>query len=187
MKRRSLIQAAGAGALVSLGLERVAEASLVRGLSLEELTGESGRILVGRPLDSSCHWVTIGGRRRIVTDTRVRVEDVLAKDAPSDSEVLVRTLGGTIGKIGALVHGEAELAMDQPCVVFLRSEAEGVHRVVGMAQGHYPVLPDVSRVQRLRASPRSGEVMAGDRSALRRLVGRELIEARSMIREAIRR
>lgn len=187
MNRRSLLRAVGAGALISVGIAEEAQATLVRGLTLEELSAESGRILVGRALDSSCQWVTIGGRRRIVTDTRVRVEDVLAKDAPADSEILVRTLGGTIGDVGALVHGEADLLLDESCVVFLRTLPEGVHRVTGMAQGHYPLAPDAGRVPRLKRSPRSSEIVGGDRAAIRRLVGLDIDTAKRSIREALKR
>lgn len=187
MNRRSFVRAAGAGTLVSLGLGGEAHATLVRGLTLEELAAESGRILVGRALDSSCQWVTIAGRRRIVTDTRVRVEDVLAKAAPADSEILVRTLGGSIGDVGALVHGEADLLLDESCVVFLRPVADGMHRIIGMAQGHYPVAPDVQRVPRLKRSPRSSEIVGGNRAAIRRLVGLDIDTARRSIHEALKR
>lgn len=187
MHRRNLIRAMGATALASVGFGREAHATLVRGLSLEELAGQSRRILVGRALDATSHWVTLGGRRRIVTDTRLRVEDVVAKEKPEDSEILVRTLGGTVGDVGALVHGEAELAYDEPCMVFLRVSSDGVHRVTGMAQGHYPIFPDAKRVLRLRASPRASEIVGNERIALRRLVGRELGEARVLVNEALRR
>jgi len=187
MKRRSLLGALGFGGLVSLGFARDARATLVRGLSLEELAAGSTRILRARALDSTSHWVVVGGRRRIVTDTRVLVEDVIAKDAPSDRELLVRTLGGTVGDVGALVHGEAELTYDEPCLVFLKALPEGLHRVNGMAQGHYPLVLDNRKVPRLRPSPRSSEVLGADRSAIARLVGRDLPEARALIHEALRR
>lgn len=185
MQRRMFV-GASAALLTSLGFTRSAEATLVRGLSLEELVAQSSRILVGRALDATSQWVTLGGRKRIVTDVRVRVEDVLAKAPPEASEIMVRTLGGTVGNVGALVHGEAELMFDEECVVFLRVASEGIHRIIGMAQGHYPLRPDEKRVQRLHASPRSAEILANDRSALRRLVGRDLSEAHSMIRGVLK-
>lgn len=176
---------ASAALLTGLGFSRGANATLVRGLSLEELTAKSSRILVGRALDSTSQWVTLGGRKRIVTDVRLRVEDVLAKAAPADSELLVRTLGGKVGGVGALVHGEAELVLEESCVIFLRADADGIHRVLGMAQGHYPLRPDDRRIQRLQPSPRSAEILANERSALKRLVGRELGEAHALIRGAL--
>lgn len=170
-----------------MGMARVAHATTLRALTLEELSQESERILVGTALDASSHWATVGGRRRIVTDTRWRVEDAIAKGAPRDAEVMIRTLGGRVGDVGAIVHGEAELALEEQSVLFLRNLPDGAHRVLGMSQGHYPLRADTERVLRLLASPRSGEVAASERAALRRLVGRRLPEARVMIHGALKK
>lgn len=186
LQRRVFLGVTGLS-IVAAALPEEAHATLVRGLSLEELTKSSQRILLGRALDSTSQWAKVGGRRRIVTDTRVRVEDVVAKSAPRDGEVLVRTLGGIVGDVGALVHGEAELALDQPCVVFLNEGADGIHHVTGMAQGHYPMLQDAARKLRLRASPRVAEVLGKGTGAVRRLAGLEFGEARTLIREALSR
>jgi len=155
-------------------------------MSLEELSQSSDRILVGRALEANARWTTLGGRRRIVTETRVRIEDVLAKEAPSESEILVQTLGGTVGEISALVHGEAMLSLDEPAVLFLVQQEEG-HRVRGMAQGHYPVRPDTAQVPRLSLSPRAVEVRGGRGLATERLVGQRLEQARTLVREALTR
>lgn len=157
----------------------------MRGLTLEALSGASGHIIYGTALESHAHWETLGGHRRIVTDTRVRVDDTIAKTTP-DSEILVRTLGGTIGDLAAMVFGEAVLALDQPSVLFLTEKPEGVHRVVGMAQGHYPVRK-IERSLRLRQSPRAPELIGDARLAMRRLPGQELSVAAKMIREALSR
>src|SRR5690606_40884069 len=63
-------------------------------------------ILVGTALEATCRFEYIGGKRRIVTDTRFAVEAPLAKAEPGESEVLVRTLGGVIGDLGELVRSE---------------------------------------------------------------------------------
>jgi hypothetical protein len=55
-----------------------------------------------------------------------------------------------------------------------------------MAQGHYPLERDPSQVMRLRASPRMPELVGkGSPFAVRRLVGAELSQARTLVREAI--
>jgi hypothetical protein len=62
----------------------------------------------------------------------------------------------------------------------------GIRRVVGMAQGHYPLERDASRVMRLRASPRMPELVGKAAPfAVHRLVGSELSRARTLVREAI--
>ncbi len=184
--RRQLLGVLAAG-LGAAAAPRVAQATVIRGLSLEELTRESERILLGRALEATSHWVTFAGRKRIVTDTRWRVDDAVAKERPRDSEVMIRTLGGRVGDVGAIVHGEAELALEEPCVLFLRALPDGLHRVSGMSQGHYPLRADTQRIVRLQPSPRANEVLVNDRTALRRLVGRELPEARDLIRKALAR
>jgi hypothetical protein len=148
---------------------------------LEALSQTSDRIIIGRALEAIAHWETIGGRKRIVTDTRVRVEEVVAKAEPRDSELLVRTLGGTVGDVGAVVHGEALLA-EGPSVLFLVERADAVHRVRGMSQGHFPIRADAERVQRLNASPRLAEIIGDERVATRRLIGQDVARARELIR-----
>lgn len=168
-------------------LPSVAEATVVQGLSLVELSKMSHRILVGTALEANAHWETLGSRKRIVTDTRLRVDDVVnATTGKTDGEILVRTLGGTIGDIGALVHGEALISLQKPCVLFLHESQLGVHRVIGMAQGHYPVRPDTQKALRLFPSPQAPEVVGKAELAMHRLPGQELGRAKAMILEALR-
>lgn len=166
-----------------LCLPRLARATLFRGLSLEELAQTSQLIVLGTALEADSHWETLGGRRRIVTDTRVRVDDVLEKGSP-DSEVMVRTLGGTVGDIAALVPGEALLNLHERAVLFLSPQAR-VQRVTGMAQGHYPLLVDAKKTWRLTPSPRGAELVGKANLAVKRLTGLELPQARALIREAL--
>ena len=185
MNRRAFL--GGIGALVgSLGASREASATLLRGLSLEQLSKGSDHILVGTALEATSRWEVVGGRRRIVTDTRVRVDDVVARATPQDLELEVRTLGGTIGDIASLVYGEAQLSLEEPCLLFLANHDNGLRHVVGMAQGHYPLRRDASQALRLLASPRMPELVGkASPFAFHRLVGKELTEARVMVREAL--
>ena len=98
----------GVGALVGTAAwEQSADASLVRGLTLAELVAASAHAVVGTALDTHSNWAELGGRRLIVTDTRVRIEETLARQAPLESEVIVRVLGGIVGKLGERVDGQA--------------------------------------------------------------------------------
>jgi hypothetical protein len=182
VSRRVVLGAAALG-LGELCLPKTAQATLVRGLSLEELARSSQLIVLGTALEASSHWETLGGRRRIVTDTRVRVDDVLDKGAPA-SEVLVRTLGGTVGDLAAMVFGEATLNLEERAVLFL-AEQSGVQRVNGMAQGHYPLRLDAKKALRLAPSPRAPELVGKGDLAVKRLTGQELTQARVLIREAL--
>src|SRR5688572_9864103 len=129
----------GLGVVVAAGLiPRWAEATTARGLTLEVLSKKSQHIVVGTPLDSVVRYETIAGQKRIVTETRFGIDDEVAS-APGDSEILVRTLGGILDGVGELVHGEAQLVLNERSVVFLHARADGVLWLQGMAQGHYPL------------------------------------------------
>jgi len=183
MSRRATLAAAASG-LGGLFWPNRAEASLFRALSLTVLAQASELILLATPLSASSHWESLGGRQRIVTDTRVRVEDVLAKAVPASGELVVRTLGGTVGDRAALVYGEAALFLDQTSVLFLGRDA-GVARVTGMAQGHYPLYADSRQAVRLMQSPRAPELVGEDQPAMHLLAGQELGRARALIQAAL--
>ena len=81
------------------------------------------------------------------------------------------------------MHGEAELAIGETSVIFLRSNADGIEQVTAMAQGYYPLLPAAAGAARLRASrnlPHLVAAAAGN-SAVRQLSGARLDEARQWI------
>src|SRR5882757_9583026 len=106
MDRRGLLRVATAGAL-GLLVHRRAEATLSRALPLAELVARSQHVVLGEPLDNYSVWEQIGQRKHIVTYTRVRALELLAGADPKQDELLVRTLGGQVGQLGELVHGEA--------------------------------------------------------------------------------
>ena len=177
--RRTMLKGAACatGALLLAGR---AEATLFRGLSLPALAQASDLVLVVTPLDASSHFQLLGGRRRIVTDTRVRVEDVIARGVPTDGEFWVRTLGGTVGDRAALVYGEAALFRDETSVLFMVRDAD-VHRVTGMAQGHYPVFKDPGGTPRLLASRNMPRLIGDAKSAVAVLTGKPFSAARALI------
>lgn len=179
-RRRALILA-GAGALSTV-LPRGARASVARALSLPELVRQSTRVMLATPLQAESRWETVGRARRIVTYTRLRVDEPFHGDGEA-SEVLVRTLGGRVGNVGQIVHGEAMLTPGELAVVFLGPAPDGALAVAGMSQGHYPVRRDQKGAQRLAPSPRLFELVGGD-SAVERLSGRTPAEARDLVRKA---
>ena len=157
--------------------ESRASATIVRAMPLAALVQSSRRVVVITALAASSHFEELGRRRRVVTDTRVRVDEVVAKGEGVDSELMVRTLGGSIGRLGELVHGQAQLVLGEPCVAFLMQGPDGLHYVNGMAQGHYPL-----RARLLTKSPDLPEILDFDSSAVKALVGSELGAAAARIR-----
>jgi hypothetical protein len=180
--RRAALASLGIGVGASL-LAKRASATLVRGMTLEELVGRSQHAVLGTPLGAECMYGAIGGRRMLVTETRLRVEGVLGLPAPSEQTLTVRTLGGRLADIGEIVHGQAELRIGQLCAAFFERDAAGVCWVTGMAQGHYPLdLKNEAWV--LRASPQLPTIRDWEQSAVKRLVGTRLTEAEQLVAKA---
>jgi hypothetical protein len=183
VSRRGFVLGLASGATVGV-LSGSAAATVVRAVSLPSLVESSRRIVVLTALSADSHFEEMGRRRRVVTDTRVRVEQVLAKGAASESELMVRTLGGEIGRLGERVHGQAQLVLGEPCVAFLLEGPDGIHYVNGMAQGHYPLRGRSSR--QLMKSPDLPEIIDFDSSAVKALAGSELDPATARIRALVR-
>jgi hypothetical protein len=179
--RRTLLRAGCLG-VVSALVARNAEASVFRALSLDALIGASARVGVATSLAAECRYAEIAGVRRIVTDTRVRVDRALVGET-TDTELLIRTLGGVVGDQGERVEGEAELRINESGLLFLVPLDGGEHGVVAMAQGHYPLRADGAGVHRLALSPRLPRMLrASALPAGERLVGLSVDAAERLIR-----
>jgi hypothetical protein len=153
---------------------------------LEALTQRSRHVLLGEPLDSYCVWERVGGRKHIVTYTRVRTHELLAGADPKADELLVRTLGGTVGELGELVHGEAVLQAGHRSVVFVMPSHDAL-AVTAMAQGHYPLRRDAAGLERLLRSPHASELVGEAGAAVKRLPGLQVREARSLLQQVVRK
>ena len=182
--RRRFAQGVSA-AVATLSWGRLAEATIVGWLTLEALVRRSDHIVLGTPLASTTRFIDLPGSHRIVTDVGVRIDDVLAKAPPSAGEVVVRVLGGVVGKSAEFVDGQAELSQGSACVLFLCQADAEVHWVAGMAQGHFPLRVDSAGTPRLAASPRLPEMLHPERSAARRLVGADISSAQALVQTLV--
>ncbi len=185
MYRRGFVRVAALGALGALFSKHV-QASVSRAVPLEALTARSQHVVLGEPLDSYSVWERIGGRKHIVTYTRLRAHELLAGADPKADELLVRTLGGQVGELGELVHGEAVLQIGNRSVVFVMPSQDAL-AVTAMAQGHYPLLRDHAGAERLLRSPHAAELVGEAGSAVKRLPGLQLGEARSLLQQVGRK
>ncbi len=164
----------------TLAFGSAASATTAHAVSLVELVRRSSRIAPATALDRFARTAEIGGARHIVTYSRLRF-DVSSHGASGDSETLVRTLGGRIGDLGEIVHGEAELALNETSLVFLMLDPDGVELVTGMAQGHYPVALDRAGVPRLQLSRNLPQLIGGPTSAVAQLTGKPFSDASALI------
>jgi hypothetical protein len=125
-------------------------------MSLDELTAVSTYVVVAKAVDRTSVWEELGGGRRIVTYTRLHVEQSVV-GAPG-TELVVRTLGGAVDHIGQSVSGEAQLPIGSRSLLFV-AQGEGALVVSGMAQGHYPIIERDKEPLRLGPSPDAGALL----------------------------
>jgi hypothetical protein len=184
MDRRGVLALFGSFGVGLLASSR-ADAAVARALGIRELVDRSKRVMVATSLDQECEWQVIGGSRRIVTLTRVRVEELVTGAAPEATELMVQTLGGRVGKVGQLVDGEAELVIGESSLVFTREVLGGLYGVTAMAQGHYPIGVE-ARGKVLRPSRNLPALISGRESAVERLRNVTLSDAMSLVRGARR-
>jgi hypothetical protein len=181
--RRQFLVGVGTAAVGAL-LPSQAFATVARGVRLEELVRRSAHVFRGKPLEAYSEWARFGEERRIVTYTRVRVDEPLV--GGGETELLVRTLGGTVGDLGQIVHGEAQLLINEDCIAFVMTQKDGVLAVTAMAQGHYPLTGDSSGVLRLSPSRHLPALLDDKATAVGRLRGRTVLEARDLVKQVVR-
>jgi len=181
--RREALLLLGASGLATALYPDDASATTALAASLDELVKRSDQIFFGRPLQASSRWADVGAGRRIVTYTTVQVEEPLEGDA--QAEYVVRTLGGKVGDVGQLVHGEASLRIGEDNLIFLHRARNGDHVVTARAQGQYPLRADDRGTRRLRQSPRIAYLVNDEKSAAHVLVGRTVSEARRVVLDAL--
>ncbi len=179
MNRRQSLGLLGA-TVTALTWAGAARATTARAVSLPDLVARSTRIVRGTALESFARAEDVGETRHIVTYTRLRVEDLI-HGGPAEPELLVRTLGGKIGRLAELVHGEAELALDEACLVFVQANTDGIDQVTAMAQGHYPIRNEAGGTLRLGASRNMPHLLGRPDSAVAVLPGLPMQQARELI------
>lgn len=182
---RRRFMAACLGGVTTLIASASARASMARAVSLKALTRSSQHIIVGTPVDAESRWEVLGGRERIVTYSRVVVSELVAGADPKQGELLLRSLGGRVGQVGQIVHGEAELAIRQPALLFIGQTEAPLLFVQAMSQGEYPLV-EQKGVQYLKLSRRLLETDEHAQAATTRLRNQSLERARSLISEAAR-
>jgi hypothetical protein len=184
LSRRQMLGAFGVGCAAAW--PGVASATLARALSLPQLVGLSRYCLVGTATDANSRWETVGNSRRIVTYARVQVTQPIDGRPPPDTTLMLRTLGGRVGDIGQLVHGEVRFELGAPMVIFLAPDVDGILGVTAMAQGHYPLRTQADGIARLQSSPDMPSLLSVQGSAVERLVTRTVVEAEYMVSDIMR-
>jgi hypothetical protein len=122
-------------------------ASVVRALSLQDLTGKADVIAVVVPRDSQTRRGASSSL--IVTDVSLEVETPLKGNFKRGERIVATVLGGRQGDLALQVPGEASFEVGSRVIVFLyRAPSSAELRVVGMSQGVMPLVarPDGTMV-----------------------------------------
>jgi hypothetical protein len=148
--------AGGAGLAANVLAEREAQASVVITVLFDELVRDSTAAVIVTPVEQRSVWQD----GRIYTYTRVHIDRPVAGTLEDDP--WIRTMGGSVGRIGQMVEGEAVLTVGRPGLLFVQpanDEARGVYVVTARAQGQFPIVLDEKNTQRfVRASAVGGLV-----------------------------
>ena len=118
----------------------------MRQLALGQMVEKSDKAFVGLVLSTKSRWSEDGGR--IVTDAYIEVIENV-RGTTGGEVVVVTWLGGTVGNLGMLVHGDAKASVGDKAVFFTQ-ERGGTRFVTGMAQGLYQVDTDERGTERIR-------------------------------------
>lgn len=188
LSRRQLGSAASALAGAIL-LPRPASATTLLALSLAELQDRSGKIALATPEQSTSVWEHVGSQRRIVTYTRAIVHEVWLTQSGDDEDpegegqaLELVTLGGRVGDVAQHVYGSAQLTPKETSLIFAGHSRGGLRAVVGMAQGHYPLVERTGAL-RLRPSPQLPQIerRRGQAAAVDQLQELDLPSARKLL------
>jgi len=168
-----------------------AHAAVSIAYGLDELVSDSRQVAIVRPVERKSLWEEVAGARRIVTYTKVEVlERVFTAGNPATKKktLWIRTLGGSVDRIGQQVAGEARFRLGRRSLVFLTRSTDAKWVVSGMSQGHFPVREARNGSPAVLVTSRSHGTLLPRRgpsiSVHERLVNLTVVDALDAIRES---
>lgn len=133
-------------ALLAVGLHRPVQASIILQLSDQQMTTQAHRIVHGKVVRKYSLWEA--KERRIYTYITLAVLDMIK--GTSDTEVVIRQVGGTANGLGMHVPGTASFQLGEEVLVFLERSRDSAHYLVmGMSYGKYRVKIDTKTQMRI--------------------------------------
>lgn len=115
-------------------------ATTVMKLDLPQLVQESDTIVQGRVDQIYSQWDA--DKKVIFTYVSINVEDPVKGE--QRSVVTIKQLGGAIGAMNMSIVGMPRFVRGDDLLLFLKSNGDGTHHVVGLGQGKYTVANDVA-------------------------------------------
>jgi hypothetical protein len=163
-----------------------AMATVVKPMSVEELTAKSSVVLVGQATQTWTAWNP--QHTRIYTYSRVKASSAL-KGAQPDT-VVVKQIGGSADGYTQHIAGVQAMRTGEKAVLFLRlSEArDGTYVIVGLMQGHFRIARDSATGQTVVSNGVMGaEEISGQTVKSYRGARLSLSEMESRVRKAATR
>jgi hypothetical protein len=161
--------------------ERPARASVSAAAIFEDLVEEATAAAVVTPTEQRSLWEG----NRIVTLTQVRVDRIVS--GRLSSTLSVRTLGGSVGRIGQIVEGQATFAAGRASLVFLRPHVDPFTRAtsdafvaVDGAQGQFAIVAEGGRPPRLARAANVGALLEPPSKAPGARLARDVLEDRPL-------
>jgi len=164
---------------VCLGFPGSAQATLLRGLSLDHLSRRSSVIVRGKVVARVAAWK--GGR--IYTRVTLRVAGSLRGNHRPGQSVSFWRLGGRVGRYAQLVRGAPSFSQGDRVLVFLHRRGSYLF-VTGMVQGRFTIHRAPATGQATVTQALTGAQLLGGQRALRRPTTLARFEQR--IRAALR-
>ena len=137
------------------GRAGVLRASLLRAMSLGELTQVADSIVVGNVVSVSAAWDP--RHRRILSTIEVDVEESWKGSWSSNRRIVIVQPGGSVGEMEMTVGGMPSFSVGEKSLLFLQGQRPC--RVVGMAQGKRTLVWNAPREQWLAEAPDGDDVV----------------------------
>jgi hypothetical protein len=124
-------------------------ATVIVPATLSELASEALAIVVGRVVDLDTLWTD--GRRGI--ETLVTIEAVAYLKGNLGERVVIRVPGGEVGAFRSIVVGAPSFHRGEEVVLFLTAHGPSLPTVIGLSQGVFRVVTDISSGRKLVTPP----------------------------------
>ncbi len=161
--RRFVTRSFLVGVLFLVPIHDDAQATLLRGLSLDSLCRSSKIIVRGQVTARTAAWK--GGR--IYTRVTLRVTSSLRGKHRAGQSVSFWRLGGRVGRYVQIVRGAPTFHAGDQVLVFLNRRASRLF-VTGMAQGRFSIRPALANTPATVTQGLSGARLLGPKRALHR-------------------
>jgi hypothetical protein len=118
---------------------READASVSIAVTFDALVLASDAVALATPVEEHAQYED----GKIFTYTRLHVDNGIAGEAATGSDVYVRAFGGVVDHIGMVSEGEPTFSVGKQQLLFLRhGVVAGTYNVTGDAQGQFVVSKD---------------------------------------------